>query len=207
MRSEPMQSRFAVALVVTFILSIATEAHAQENPPLPDRARSEVARAVKAYELKEFGQALAHYTEAYRLDPRPGMLFNIAQCHRQLNEHAKAAFFYRRYLAQYPEGVPHAELVQRFIEEMDLQVATDVPRASVPVAEPAMTVEAPAQVMQVDPAALVAPPVAPMESRSVFTRWWFWTGVAAAVVATGAAVHLATSEEPRTTTLGTWDLR
>ena len=37
------------------------------------------------------------YTAAHDAKPLPALLFNIAQCHRQLGNHERALFFYRRH--------------------------------------------------------------------------------------------------------------
>ncbi|MGA9523094.1 MAG: tetratricopeptide repeat protein [Myxococcaceae bacterium] len=224
MRTESSRTLLAVTLVLALVLGAAAEAQAE--PASPEQARAEVARAVKAYNLGDFTQALVHYGEAYRLDPRPGMLFNIAQCHRQLGDYPKAAFFYRRYLAQFPDSKPpQAELVQRLIEEADRRAEEAHASAAEPVAEPvadapiaAAEVAPPAPAVQVSPTeqvldaptvvTLAAIPTSELPKRdTVLNRWWFWTGVAVAAVAAGTTVYLATPPDPRSTTLGTWDLR
>src|SRR3954467_1330851 len=87
-------------------------------------AREQVARALKAYDLGYFTDALAAYSEAYRLDARPAFLFNIAQCHRQLNEPERSAFFFKRYLSYFPEGkAPNEKVVKDLIAEMEAKVA------------------------------------------------------------------------------------
>ncbi len=224
MRTESSRTQFAVTLVLALVLSAA--AKAQTAPAPSEQARAEVARAVEAYNQGDFAQALVHYDEAYRLDPRPGMLFNLAQCHRKLGDHPRAALYYQRYLAQFPDSkAPHAELVKRLIEETatpEAVAGTPDPGAvaSEPVADAPIAIEEVASTapsVQVSPMgqhgdAPILPTVPavsaePAKHETVLTRWWFWTGVAVAAAAAGTAVYLATPPDPRSTTLGTWDLR
>ncbi|MBN1207071.1 MAG: tetratricopeptide repeat protein [Myxococcaceae bacterium] len=74
-----------------------------------------------AYARGEFRQALEAFDAAYQLAPLPGFLFNVAQCHRQLGNFERAAFFYRRYLALSEKEPANAELVKGLIAEMDAQ--------------------------------------------------------------------------------------
>lgn len=64
-----------------------------------ERAKAAFQEGKQDYDLGQFKDALRHYDEAYRLDPKPAILFNIAQCHRLLGNFERAAFFYRRFLS------------------------------------------------------------------------------------------------------------
>src|SRR5438874_2068998 len=65
---------------------------------LDAQIRTHLKLAQRAYDLGQFDEALRDFSEAYRLKPLPGILFNLAQCHRQMRSYERAAFFYRRYL-------------------------------------------------------------------------------------------------------------
>ena len=86
-----------------------------------DEAPTERAKALFAegnghYSLGEFVQALLSYKRAYRIKPLPAFLFNIAQCHRKLEQHQDAITMYQSYLV----GVPDAQnkpLVESLITE------------------------------------------------------------------------------------------
>lgn len=66
----------------------------------PGRARADTAEetkaralykdGMKAYDVGDFEGALVLYSDAYKLAPLPGFLFNIAQCHRQLGNFERA---------------------------------------------------------------------------------------------------------------------
>ena len=70
-----------------------------------ERAKALFAKGNEHYNLGEFVQALDMYRRAYRAKPLAAFLFNIAQCHRKLGQHADAVTMYQSFLA----GVPNAE--------------------------------------------------------------------------------------------------
>lgn len=84
------------------------------------QARAEFERGQRQYDLARFDRAIGHYARAYELLPLPAFLFNIAQCHRQLGEYRKAAFFYRRYLDT-AENPPNAVLARTLLKEVEGQ--------------------------------------------------------------------------------------
>ena len=53
--------------------------------------------------------------------PRPGLLFNLAQCHRGLEHWKKAKFAYESYLRQVPDA-PNHKAVLKILEEVDEKV-------------------------------------------------------------------------------------
>jgi tetratricopeptide (TPR) repeat protein len=63
-----------------------------------DQARAQFERAEAAFRARRFEDARLAYQAAYELRALPGLLFNIAQCHRYLDNHERAIFFYERYL-------------------------------------------------------------------------------------------------------------
>lgn len=160
--------------------------------PKPDTAGTKdpkaAARALfdyaqREYDLGNFTDALDSYSEAYRLLPEPALLFNIGQCHRQLGQYERAAFFYRRYLALDAES-PNAPLVNQLIQQMEAKQAEFERKSqpTTPLAVPLTPVEATEQ-----------KPSGPALLRNP----WFWAGVG--VVAAGAttAVLLTRPSEPR----------
>lgn len=98
-------------------------AHADARPRSEHRAKLLVEAGQKAYNRGQFAEALKEYLEAYDLKPLPGLLFNVAQCHRQLGQYERAAFFYRRYLALSPRPPKNAQMVKKLIAEVELKLA------------------------------------------------------------------------------------
>ncbi|WP_163989502.1 tetratricopeptide repeat protein [Pyxidicoccus caerfyrddinensis] len=168
-------------------------AAASAAPPKPGAASKEdpksAARvlfdyAQREYDLGNFNDALSGYSEAYRLVPEPALLFNIGQCHRQLGQYERAAFFYRRYLALDPES-PDAPLVNELIQTMDTKQAEleNKSRQGTPLAVP-LTPEA---------QSAERPSSVPAFLRSK----WFWAGVGVVAVGATTTVLLTRSSEPR----------
>jgi len=81
-----------------------------------ERAKALFARGNEHYNLGEFDQALELYRRAYRVMPLPAFLFNIAQCHRKLGQHAEAVTMYQSYLVGVPDA-QNKELVESLLAE------------------------------------------------------------------------------------------
>jgi tetratricopeptide (TPR) repeat protein len=164
-------------------------------------ARRLFQKAELSFNLGRFPEALTDYQSAYQAKPLPGFLFNIAQCYRNLGDHERARFFFKRYLALEPHA-PNRRRVDDLIAEMTRQLDLDAKSARpVPAPEtlppPAPALPFPSRAPQAPPpgdtAALVTaalPPVAPLATpparRPVWRRWWLWTGVG--VVVAGGVV-------------------
>ncbi|MBA3452857.1 MAG: tetratricopeptide repeat protein [Deltaproteobacteria bacterium] len=89
-----------------------------------ERAKVLFTRGNQHYNLGEFVHALEYYRRAYRAMPLSAFLFNIAQCHRKLGQHADAVTMYQSYLV----GVPDAEnkaLVESLITESRASLAAE----------------------------------------------------------------------------------
>ncbi|MBZ4375797.1 tetratricopeptide repeat protein [Corallococcus sp. AS-1-6] len=230
-RIEPRALSLALALALgTPVPAVAQDAAASATE---DAARERFSEGNLAYDLGEFDRALKAFSEAYRLKPLPAFLFNIAQCHRQLKNPSRAAFFYRRYLSLSQEEPANADVVRELIAEMDTQARVQEEqrlererfardRELQKAREQAALAEA-----RANEARLAAnPPVAPehngasqalamqVPDASVKTaeagpskpwtrRWYVWAGAGAVAVLAGGAVWLATAPNPRDTTLGT----
>lgn len=80
------------------------------------RAAQLTERGERLYLAENFEAALANYQEAYLTVPAPELLFNLGQCHRQLDHHSEAAFFFRTYLRQRP-NVAHRQTVEELVLE------------------------------------------------------------------------------------------
>ncbi|RKG63904.1 tetratricopeptide repeat protein [Corallococcus sp. CA054B] len=229
-RSEPRALSLALALALgTPFPAVAAEA---TTTAVDDQAREKFSEGNLAYDLGEFDRALKAFSEAYRLKPLPAFLFNIAQCHRQLNNPSRASFFYRRYLSLSQGEPANADVVRELIAEMDTKARVqeeqrrererfardrELQRAR----EQAALAEA-----RANEARLAANPSAAPEKNgatqalamevpdaSVKTeagaskpwtrRWYVWAGAGAVALLAGGAVWVATAPNPRDTTLGT----
>lgn len=114
------------------------DAYAQQDPrtdSAPDgvlseeelrrnRFRAAVRRATACYESADYECALAAYIQAHEINPRPLLLFNIAQVHRKAGRQAEAVMYFDRFLASSPDTNLRPE-VERYIQDVQ-----SVPRSS-----------------------------------------------------------------------------
>ena len=167
--------------------------------------------AIALYQAGRFREAVPEFKAAYELDPKPALLFNIAQSYRKSGQPREAIEYYDRYLgadraiddgtrrkvdsylleARNMLAALELELKQRLAEE---KAARDQEPAPAPlvVAPPAQAVAPPAPV-------IVAPPPPP----PLYKRWWFWTALGGGValvagVSAGAAAGAQAQAAPLT---------
>jgi tetratricopeptide (TPR) repeat protein len=215
----------AVALIVSLALARPALA-AESRDARAAEARAEVAKANLHYKLGRFEEALAAYTRAYELFDAPALLFNIAQCYKNLRNHERAIFFFQGYLREETDpkrralaedllAKSRAEL-QRQRNEPPPQPPLPLPQA--PVAEEAPKVEPPRLDLPArEPAGpatagFIAKELPPAPRPPITRRWWFWTAIGAGVVAIagGSIAYYAsgqTSVVPPSGTVGTLDRR
>ena len=74
-------------------------------------------KATVEYNAGEFGRAFLDYQGAYELEPIPELLFDMAQCQRELHHWERADFFYRRYLRERPQARNRAK-VEALVAQM-----------------------------------------------------------------------------------------
>jgi hypothetical protein len=179
-------------LVLVFMLLGAI---VQAAPANPERARAKVLfnSGTTHYNLSEFADALKDFKEAYRLVKDPILLFNIAQCQRQLKEYEEAARLLRAYRREYPEA-PNREEVDRLIKQMDDAIAEQRNRQP-PTGTMQPQPSAPPEHIDAPPAvvpAMTAPIVSatPPEKPPAKKKTWIWgvVGAVGAVVVAGVVV-------------------
>jgi hypothetical protein len=187
-------------------LAVAAPKRAQSRPervdPEEKQARVHFKKAERAFNLGKFADALISYQAAFEAKPLPAFVFNIAQCHRNLDDPERALFFYRRYLALDPEG-PHRKLVESLIEEQQGKLAEKAAAeeaariAERGGAEPGTVSGDPASGGGLDlrpgqPGA--GDPVAGSLTRPagppppLYKRWWVWAAAGTVVAVTAAAL-------------------
>ena len=86
------------------------------------------------YRLGNFTRALGSYQAALRQAQRPSIIFNIAQCYRQLKRWDKSLFYYKLYLSdwerQHPgEPPPYYSEVRSRIKRMERLLARERKRS------------------------------------------------------------------------------
>jgi tetratricopeptide (TPR) repeat protein len=225
---SPPRSRLSLLLLGLLLLGAPSSAWAEEPAAVEEQARARFAEGNLAYDVGDFGKALKSFSEAYRLKPLPGFLFNMAQCHRQLGQFSRAAFFYRRYLSLLPDTAS-APVVRELVQEMearareqearrlereraeqDKQVQRARADAANAEAEAAAhrraELEAEQRALEVRTAqSLTGPgPQGQAQGGAKWTRkWWVWAGAGAAAALVTTGVILATrGPDARPTSLG-----
>ncbi len=106
------------ALFLTLALSISPSAHAE--------AERLAKQSITDYNVGDFDSALKEATAAYKLDPRPALLYNLGQVHRALHHWEQAEFYYRGYLRGQPNAANRAA-VEQLIAEMQAKQAAAPP--------------------------------------------------------------------------------
>jgi tetratricopeptide (TPR) repeat protein len=114
--------RFAAG-VLALALTAAAGRPAQAQDDAPARARELAARAQVHFDLGELDHAIADFREAYRLDPRPGLLYNLGQAYRLDGDFVTAAFMYRSFLR-----LASADSKHRSVAEHHLATLADCER-------------------------------------------------------------------------------
>ena len=157
---------------------LAWDARAQGERPVDgdvEAARAYTKKGLSFYELGKYSDALEALELAYQKKPVPALLFNIAQCHRQLGHLEQAARLYKSYLRSEPP-----EAAARQTHELLTKVEEALAKHSTAVqSAPQELKDAMAKREPVPDAALrSAPPAAREHAR--------WPALAAGGVAAGA---------------------
>jgi len=194
---EDYVTRWVVALVIGLL------AFAQDVCADKAKARELIDKASKQYNLGEYTAAAAAFKAAYDEFPDPSLLYNLAQCERQLSHKARAITLYRSYLREASDP-PNAADVRRLIAllEQDLrreEQARKLPPEGTLAQPPPSTASGTTQ---------PPPSVAPSSLPRAWWRnpaGWALVGVGAAVAAAGGGLLVASAHDqdsaPRAPTL------
>ncbi len=157
-----------LAALVGILLAVSS-AHADDLA----KAKALFKQAEARYRASDYRVALELYQQAFAAKPLPGFHFNIAQCHRNLGEHAKAVEHFRLYLDS-SRTAKHAEEARRLIQLCEAELAKQPPTSAEAKPEPATAPIAP-------------PPPRPEPRRRRLRPPLFWAGVtlSVALLATG----------------------
>jgi len=94
------------------------------RPVLADsKAATSYAEGQRLYSAGHYLDAANAFLGAYRLEPDPAYLFNVAQAYRLGGACAKASEYYRRFAAAF-RAPPNPDKLQRYISDMDACAAT-----------------------------------------------------------------------------------
>lgn len=162
-----------------------------------DLARPLVQHADIEYKLGRFTEALAGYTQAYEVYPAPPLLFNIAQCHRNLKNYERAKFFFEGYLRD-SRGAENRELVEDLIREataeLDKQAAA---RREAAEAQQRADEDAARRRAEQDRRVAEARrgrPTPAASNKPIYKKWWFWSAVGGAAIVTGGTLYYVSGD-------------
>ena len=206
------------------ILSMSVPAGADDR----QKAREHFLKAEAHYKLGRFADALREYSAAYEAAPLPGFLFNIGQCHRQLDNCERAIFFYEGYLRE-KRKARNRKVVERLIRKCrkDIEAVLEEEKRREELAreeaerkrieEEKRRAEErrreQERLLALEHARLEAVRAEEQKAKepAFYETWWFWTivGGAVAAAAGGTAYYLLSEDETvlPSGSLGTLDLR
>lgn len=156
---------------------------------------------VALYQAQKYEESIPSFQAAYALEPKPGILFNIAQAYRKSGHLREAIQYYDKYLSVDPQidgdtrkkvdgyllearttlAALELEMKRRLAEEKALR---ERDQTSAQLVEPPPVAPAPPSSPPPPPADLTPPQPAP---RPIYRRWWFWTLIGGAVAAGAVA--------------------
>ncbi len=167
------------------------------------RAKKVFEQGQKLFDLRRFAEALEKYQQAYEIAPLPGLLFNIGQAYRNLGDLDAALFSLRKYLKLKPDA-DNRDATLAYIADIEeeqraQQAAAEARRNQLPDRDGDGDGDGDGDP---DDGIRRATPAA----RPIYTRWWFWGGIAAvAGVGITGAILLAPDGGPPDTSLGNID--
>lgn len=164
-----------LAIVALCTVAMGAPAHADVTERAAQRYFEQ---GEQLFKLGRFSAALREYQKAFDAEPLPELLYNIAQCYRNLGDYEHAVLNFRTYLNLLPNATDKAE-VEALIENLEDKIARG------------------------EGAGFGLSRTAAPTPKSFYERWWFWTGVTVAVVAVGGvAFYASTRDGPPNTDLG-----
>lgn len=149
----------------------------------------------RLFALGKFEAALVEFEAAYQAKPVPKLLFNIAQAHRNLDHYDQAIFSYRKYLREIPDA-DNRDAVEKLIDDLEAksQSAKDDERQRLAALDLDRQRDRDRDRDQ--------KPITPGASKPIYTRWWFWGGIAAVAGASTGGYLLLRDDGVPSTDLG-----
>lgn len=174
-----MTRRWAKSTALAILIAAPVQAQPADDAVSQVEALAGEARAL--YDAGEFGQAVAKYLEAYKLQPTAAVLYNVAVIYdKKLKEVDLAIDFYRRYIGS-PDADPQA--VQRATARLQALKAEKETRRQAELSTLTPTGGGQAEGQR-------TPPPAPMSTQAV-TGWVMASAGAALLIGGGVVGYLA----------------
>ncbi len=198
-------------------LAVAGAAYAQARAQAPSARGSdgaqlstddEVARGLfqagaASYEAGRYEEALRFFEQSHARSGRPELLFNIGQVADRLRQDDKALKAFRGFLAQRPQASNRAEVESRIaaLERAEAaRAATPVEAAPPSASEDAAPAAVPTAAQTADQAQANDGADSAFtrtdEGTALTERWWFWTGLGAAIAGGVVLALVLSADEP-----------
>ena len=84
----------------------------------------------RLYRLGRYEEAVAAFRRAYEVKADARLLFDIAECYREVGAVDQALFYYDRYLAGWPDAFDRAEVEEK-VAELEAMRGSPAPRTTV----------------------------------------------------------------------------
>ncbi|MBW2731620.1 MAG: hypothetical protein JRH20_04455 [Deltaproteobacteria bacterium] len=212
---KPGQTASVVLVVALWTMGAAAPAQATKTQQAKAQAHALFQRGSVAYKLGRFNEALEHFRGVAGLVNRPSVLFNIAQCHRQMSQDKKAHFSYQLYLSEWERLHPGQPApFQQEVMSHITKLAERLPYAAAST-QPGLIRPTTTRPATAAPKTLATRPMAPEAPHPAFRRlprppkaspwyrkWWVWTLVAV-TVSTAAVTSVIATSSSETAPMGT----
>ena len=97
-------------MALAYLIAFSQPRHVSADQ---DTAVAAFHRAVELYKRGDYEQALTLFQAAYREDPAPVLLYNVAECQQRLNRPDLAIRAFKEYLRTNPDAEDRAEVEKR----------------------------------------------------------------------------------------------
>lgn len=85
---------------------------AKASPEESLQAKAAYQAGVEHFKAKRYADAIREFNKAYRVDPNPVLVFNMARAFEELQEYDSAIEYYKRYLEMAPESEDSASVAE-----------------------------------------------------------------------------------------------
>lgn len=128
--------------LLCLLLLFGASAYAQPSEQARTQATTAYDAGVAAFKAKDYAEALARFERAYKLDPSPVLLYNLARTHQEMRHWTQAIEHFELYLARVPDGDDRGDVEARvrtmrnLLAELEAAKAEQPPPAEPPPPEP-----------------------------------------------------------------------
>ncbi|MED5464385.1 MAG: tetratricopeptide repeat protein [Myxococcota bacterium] len=103
--------------VLAFLIVLGLSATATADPKI-NQAKSSFRQGQRHFQAQKFTKALAAFETAYSHVALAGFLFNIGQCHMELENYEKAASYFKLYIEKKPDAASRPIAERRLKEAL-----------------------------------------------------------------------------------------